>query len=123
MDFQKVKTLLLSKPGAWEDFPFGPDALVFKVANKMFALIGIEHDPLQMNLKCDPEHGEGLRAIYPSVLPGYHMNKRHWNTIILDGSVPEEVIAEMIDDSYSLVFQTLTKKEQENILSQPIGNK
>lgn len=115
MNFQKLQTYLISKLGAWEDFPFDNNTLVLKVGPKMFALIGLEHDPLKIGLKCDPEHAEGLRAIYPAVEPAYHMHKRHWNTVTLDGSIPDDVIYEMIDDSYELVFESLTRKQREDI--------
>ena len=78
----------------------------------MIALVGLEDDPLRINLKCDPEHAEALRAMYPAVLPGYHMHKRHWNTVILDDSLPEDLLIEMVDDSYDLVFKSLTKAVQ-----------
>ena len=115
MDFHSLKDYLLGKKGAKEDFPFDPHTLVLKVMSKMFALIALEEDPLRINLKCDPEHAEALRAIYPAVLPGYHMDKRHWNTIILDGSIPDEVIHEMIDDSYALVVKGLRRADREKL--------
>ncbi|HDQ44319.1 MAG TPA: MmcQ/YjbR family DNA-binding protein [bacterium] len=103
MELERLRDHLKQKPGATEEIPFGPGVLVYKVRNKMFALLAWEEDPLRINLKCDPEHAEGLRAIYPAVLPGYHMNKRHWNSVVLDGSIPPDVLEEMIADSYSLV--------------------
>ena len=83
--------------------PFGPDTLVFKVAGKVFLLAGIDSKPLEFNVKCDPDKAEELRAAYPCVLPGYHMNKKHWNTIIVDGSVSSGLLKEWMDDSYGLV--------------------
>ena len=115
MTFPKLLTHLLSKKGAWEDFPFDMETLVIKAGPKMFALIGLEYDPLKIGLKCDPEHAEGLRAIYPAVEPAYHMHKRHWNTVTLDGSIPDKVIYEMIDESYELVIRSMTKAERENL--------
>ena len=115
MTFQKLQNYLLSKKGAREDFPFDINTLVIKVGPKMFALISLENDPLTINLKCDPEHAEALRAIYPAVRPGDHMNKRHWNTVLLDGSIPDEVIYEMIDESYDLVVMSLTRAEREGL--------
>jgi predicted DNA-binding protein (MmcQ/YjbR family) len=115
MTFEKLMQYIHAKKGAWDDFPFDMETLVIKVGPKMFALIGLENDPLRMNLKCDPQHAEGLRAIYPAVQPGYHMHKRHWNTVILDGSIPDDVIYEMIDESYELVFKSLTKQQREEL--------
>ena len=109
MNFELLRTYLLQKPGTTEDFPFDNVTLVIKVCGKMFALLGINNDPLRINLKCDPIKAEFLRQRYAAVLPGYHMNKRHWNTVVLDGSIPELEIYSMIDDSYDLVVQGLPK--------------
>ena len=109
MDYETLRTYLLSKPGASGDFPFDPVTLVAKVGDKMFALVGIDATPLRVNLKCRPEQAEVLRELYPAVLPGYHMNKRHWNTVVLDGSLPDEDVLGMIDDSYELVCQGLPR--------------
>lgn len=106
---------LLSKPGSVEERPFGPETMVFKVMGKMFALVSPTEDPLRMNLKCDPFLAELLREKHEAVIPGYHMNKRHWNTIILDGSVPEEEVLEMIDASYQLVVKGLKKADREKL--------
>lgn len=103
MNFETIRKYLLGKPEAAEEFPFGPSAMVFKVSGKMFALIAVHEMPLRINLKCDPELALHLRAAYSAVQPGYHMNKKHWNTITLDGSLPDEEILTMIDDSYDLV--------------------
>ena len=103
MEFENLLKYLLDKPGASEDFPFGPSAMVFKVKGKMFALIAVEETPLRINLKCDPELALHLRAAYSAVQPGYHMNKKHWNTVTLDGSLTDGEILTMIDDSYDLV--------------------
>lgn len=103
MNFETLVEYLHLKPGATEEFPFGPSTMVFKVRGKMFALIAVQDTPLRINLKCDPELALHLRAAYPAVQPGYHMNKKHWNTITLDGSLPDEEILTMIDDSYDLV--------------------
>lgn len=112
MDFEALRSYLLSKPESVEDFPFDTVTLVFKVAGKMFALLGINDDPLRINLKCDPHKAELLRQQYPAVLPGYHMNKRHWNTVVLDGSVSEMALKEMIDESYELVVKGLPKSRR-----------
>ena len=109
MDFDVLRRSLLGKPGAVEDFPFDSVTLVIKVGGKMFALTNITEVPLRINLKCDPIKAEFLRAHYSSVIPGYHMNKKHWNTVILDGSIPESEVCSMIDDSYALVVKGLPK--------------
>jgi len=109
MDLERLRAYLLAKPGAVEDFPFDPVTLVVKVGGKMFALVGLDETPLRLNLKCDPLKAEVLREYYPAVLPGYHMNKRHWNTLVLDGSIPTDDVLAMIDESYQLVVQGLSK--------------
>jgi predicted DNA-binding protein (MmcQ/YjbR family) len=93
----------LSKPDVEESFPFGPDVLVLKVKGKVFLLISLNSYPIQFNVKCEPERAILLREEYASIIPGYHMNKKHWNTIILDGSLPSSLILELIDHSYDLV--------------------
>ncbi|MEP6673851.1 MAG: MmcQ/YjbR family DNA-binding protein [Ferruginibacter sp.] len=105
----------MSKPAAEETLPFGPDTLVFKVMGKVFLLCGLDSDPLQFNVKCDPDLAVELREEYPSVQPGYHMNKKHWNTIIADGSVPMKKLKEWIDQSYDLIVQSLPKKDKEQL--------
>jgi predicted DNA-binding protein (MmcQ/YjbR family) len=99
----------LSFPGAEETFPFGPNTSVFKVAGKMFALSHLGADQLRVSLKCEPALAEQLREAHAHVIPGYHLNKRHWNTVIIDGSLPERVIKDMIEDSYDLVVSGLPK--------------
>lgn len=108
-NLETLRTVLLDKRGSTEDQPFGPDSLVFKVMGKMYALIAWEETPLRITLKCDPDDALSLRDQYEAVQPGYYMNKRHWNTISLDGSIPEAEILEMIDDSYALVVKGLKK--------------
>lgn len=103
MDLPDVIAHILSKPGAGESTPFGPDTLVYKVGGKMFALTTPDEYPARLNLKCDPERAVELRDEYESIIPGYHMNKRHWNTLILDGGVPSKLVRELIDHSYDLV--------------------
>ena len=115
MDFKILKNYLLKKTCAKEDFPFGPSVLVFKVLNKMFAFIAWDEDPLRISLKCDPEHAQALRAIYPSVKPSSHF-KDHWNTVTLDGSIRNDMIFEMIDDSYNLVVQKLNKEDRQKLI-------
>lgn len=112
MDFTSLRAYLLDKAGSYEEFPFGPSVLVFKVMGKMFALVSLEERPLRINLKCDPELALHLRAAYPAVQPGYHMNKKHWNTVILNGSIPREVLLAMVDDSYNLVINALKKADR-----------
>ena len=109
MEVETLRTYLIEKQGASEDRPFGPEAMVFKVMGKMFALVGWKQDPLRVTLKCDPDDALALRDQYEAVQPGYYMNKRHWNTITLDGSIPHEEILRMIDSSYSLVVRGLKK--------------
>lgn len=112
MDLPEVIDHFLSKPGAEETTPFGPDVLVYKVSGKMFALTVPEDFPARINLKCDPERAVLLREEYEAVIPGYHMNKRHWNTVILDGSLPSKLVRELIDHSYELVAASLPKKKK-----------
>jgi predicted DNA-binding protein (MmcQ/YjbR family) len=97
----------LSFTGAEETFPFGPETSVFKVAGKMFALSQLGADSLRVSLKCEPELAEALRATHAAVIPGYHLNKRHWNTVIIDGSIPDDAVRDMIEDSYDLVVGKL----------------
>lgn len=133
MDMNEAKRYLLSKPETILDFPFGRDVCVFKVKSKMFATLALgkmgkggnmekgddansANKHWWMNLKCDPDEAAILRDIFPSVIPGYHMNKALWNTIILDGSIPKGEIERMIDNSFLLVVSKMTKKDQTSIL-------
>jgi predicted DNA-binding protein (MmcQ/YjbR family) len=109
VDKYELKTRCLGWPGASEEFPFGDEVSVFKVSGKMFALCALDGEPLQLSLKCDPEFAVQLRSAYPAVTPGYHLNKRHWNTITLDGSLPDEMVADLLGDSYDLVVASLPK--------------
>jgi len=113
MNIEQLQEYCLQKPGVEESFPFGPDTLVFKVGGKLFLLAGLDSEPLQFNVKCDPEKAVELREEYACVLPGYHMNKKHWNTIIIDGSVPTRLIKEWIDHSYQLIVSSLPKKTRD----------
>jgi len=115
MTLQELKAYLLSKTESREDLPFGPDVLVFKVVNKIFALVSWEKTPMAISLKCDPERAMGLRIMFNGVTPGYHLNKDHWNTIVLDGSVPEPFLKDMIDESYRLVVKGLKKADKERL--------
>lgn len=117
MKYAAARTYLLSRAEAQEDFPFGPDVAVMKVAGKMFATLSRNKGVAQMNLKCDPQEALMLRDIFPSVLPGYHMNKRHWNTVVLDGSIPRSELERMIDNSYALVVRGLTAAQRRALSS------
>jgi len=112
MDFDAARSYLTRRPEAVEDFPFGPDVYVYKIGGRMFATL-VESDGLaRMNVKCDPDEALFLRDTFPAVRPGYHMNKRHWNTVILDGSIPRGEIERMIDRSYGLVVRKLPRSER-----------
>ena len=103
----------LGKPWAVEDYPYGEDVAVFKVGGRGFALCGLRDDPPTVSLKCDPEEALALRAAHPAVTPGYHLNKRHWNTVVLDGSIDDAEGAEMVDASYDLVVAGLPRRERD----------
>jgi len=109
MNPAELRKHCLSLAGAEETFPFGPETSVFKVGGKMFALSQLDADSLRVSVKCDPELAEGLRAAHDAVIPGYHLNKRHWNTVIIDGSLPDDAIQDMIEDSYDLVVSKLPR--------------
>jgi predicted DNA-binding protein (MmcQ/YjbR family) len=104
-----------AKPGSSENYPFGDEVAVFKVAGRMFALVPLGQSPGSVSLKCDPHLAAGLRARYAAVTPGYHLNKRHWNTVALDGSVPDDELLELIDHSYELVVARLTRAERNGL--------
>jgi predicted DNA-binding protein (MmcQ/YjbR family) len=105
----------LAQPEAVEEFPFTPEHSVFKVAGKMFALSALGRKPLEINLKCDPDMALQFRESYEAVRPGYHMNKRHWNTITIGGDVPDRLVRDMIEDSYDLVVESLPKRTRERL--------
>jgi predicted DNA-binding protein (MmcQ/YjbR family) len=107
-----LREYCLSLPGSVETFPFGPETSVFKVAGKMFALSQLARRPLRVSLKCEPGLAEHLREAHAAVLPGYHLNKRHWNTVIIDGSLPEQMVKDMIEDSYDLVVSKVGRAER-----------
>jgi predicted DNA-binding protein (MmcQ/YjbR family) len=117
MDLETFCKYCLAKSGVTEDFPFGEDTLVFKVIGKIFAITSFDQ-PLSVNLKCDPEKALELRERYDEVQPGYHMNKKHWNTVNFEGSIPVRELKELIDHSYELVVNSLTKKLRNNLLNQ-----
>ena len=111
MNIEELRDYCISKKGVTESFPFDEVTLVFKVMGKMFALTNLEGE-FTINLKCDPEKAEELRAEFPSVIPGYHMSKKHWNTVIIDGTIKDSLIYQWIDDSYNLVVDSLPKKDR-----------
>jgi predicted DNA-binding protein (MmcQ/YjbR family) len=115
MNVEKFRDYCLKKPAVTEGTPFGPEDIVFKVEGKMFALLALDEVPPACNLKCDPDLALELRDRYEQVQPGYHMNKKHWNTVVLDGVIPEKEIRKMIDDSYALVVQSLPKAKREKL--------
>ncbi|MGJ8657174.1 MAG: MmcQ/YjbR family DNA-binding protein [Akkermansiaceae bacterium] len=115
MDLDQLIQQCMSYPEVEETSPFGPDTLVYKVCGKMFALTSPDSFPTAVNLKCDPDRALELRDEYDAVKPGYHMNKKHWNTVTLDGSVPSKLIEEMIVESLRLVVQSLKKADRERI--------
>jgi predicted DNA-binding protein (MmcQ/YjbR family) len=109
MDQHELKARCLALPGVGEDFPFGDEVSVFKVGGKMFALCSLDAQPLQLSVKCDPDLAVQLRVAHPAIAPGYHLNKRHWNTITLDGSLPDQMVTDLLGDSYDLVVASLPK--------------
>jgi predicted DNA-binding protein (MmcQ/YjbR family) len=112
MNSAELRDRCLSFTGAEETFPFGPQTSVFKVGGKMFALSQLGADSLRVSLKCEPRLAEALRAAHEAVIPGYHLNKRHWNTVIIDGSLSDEAIGDMIEDSYDLVVSKLPRSRR-----------
>lgn len=112
MDLESLREYCLSKKGVEETLPFGPETLVYKVMGKMFLLSGFEYNPVQYNVKCDPEKAIALREEFACVLPAYHMNKTHWNTIVADGTLSQKKQFELIDHSYQLVVASLPKRVQ-----------
>jgi predicted DNA-binding protein (MmcQ/YjbR family) len=115
MNIEELRDYCISKKGVEETLPFGPDTLVFKVMGKMFLLTGLDSDSLEFNVKCDPEKAIELREQFTCVLPGFHMNKKHWNTIIANGSVSDKQLIEWIDHSYELVVDGLSKAEKKKL--------
>jgi predicted DNA-binding protein (MmcQ/YjbR family) len=112
MDARQLRERCLSFAGARETFPFGPENSVFKVEGKVFALSRLSRQPLRVSLKCEPLLAERLREAHAAVIPGYHLNKRHWNTVIIDGSLPDTLINDMVEDSYDLVVSKLSRVRQ-----------
>ena len=114
MDIEKLREYCLSKNNATEDFPFDESTLAFRIKGKMFCLIDVEN-PGTINLKCDPERALELREEYEEIIPGFHMNKKHWNTVDISGTLKDNFICELIDHSYDLVVKTLPKKLKADI--------
>lgn len=117
MNIEDIREYCLTKPGATEELPFGPDTLVFKVGGKVFLLVGLDQiDALCFNVKCDPHVAVDLRHDYPqTVIPGYHMNKRHWNTVYCNRELPDGRLKSFIDESYLLVYSSLSRSVKESI--------
>lgn len=115
MNVEEFRDYCLAKKHVTESFPFDKETLVFKVADKMFALIGLEQKPSRVNLKCNPEKSIELREQYPEIYAGYHMSKKHWNTLIIEGNLTNKLIKELVDHSYNLVVQGMAKKKQKEL--------
>ena len=115
MTSAELRRCCLGKPGAVEDFPFGEQVSVFKVAGKMFALSDLDGHPLEVSLKCDPDLADALRSQHPAIRAGYHLNKRHWNTVTLDDSIDDDEIENMIQDSYDLVAAKLPRAQRDDL--------
>jgi len=115
MNIEQLRDYCLSKAGAEETLPFGPDTLVYKAGGKVFLLVGLENEELRFNVKCDPDKAIELREQFSCVMPGYHMNKKHWNTIVADGSVSSKQLKEWIDHSYTLIIDSLPKKIRDEL--------
>lgn len=117
MNIEEIREYCMAKPGVTEGFPFDETTLVFKVMNKMFALVGLERTPLFINLKCDPDRAIELRGHYEDIQPGWHMHKAQWNSVYFTGSLSGNLVLELIDHSYELVVLGLKKKDRENLFS------
>ena len=115
MDIMTYRDHCLSKKGVTEETPFGPDTLVFKVVGKMFSATSLNAEEFRCNVKCDPIYAEEQRDEYPDIIPGWHMNKKHWNTLYCERELDDKKIKELIDDSYNLVVSKLTKKQKEEL--------
>ncbi len=110
MNVEEIRVYCIAKPDVEEGFPFGPETLVFKANGKIFLLMSLDEAPLQFNVKCNPERAVELREQHSCILPGYHMNKQHWNTVIIDNSLTRKQLQELIDHSYELVYKHKNKK-------------
>jgi predicted DNA-binding protein (MmcQ/YjbR family) len=110
-----LRALCMGFTGAEETYPFSPDATVFKVRGTIFAIAHLDGEPQRISLKCEPALAEQLRGDHAAVTPGYHLNKRHWNTVVVDGSVPEQLLRDMVEDSYDLVVESLPKRIRDDL--------
>ena len=110
-----LRKLCLGFPGSSETFPFGPEHSVFKVEGKLFAISALAASPLKVSLKCEPDLAEQLRAAHDAIAPGYHLNKRHWNTVTLDGSVSDAMVRDMVEDSYDLIVAAMPRAVRERL--------
>ena len=120
MNARDLRDWCLQHEGSSEDFPFTHEHSVFKVHGKMFAISALEREPLEVSVKCEPELAVELRNSYPAIRPGYHLNKRHWNTITIDGSLPNQLVRDLIEDSYDLVVSALPKRVQNELGWPPV---
>ena len=116
-NIEELRAYCMHKTAVEESMPFDDTTLVFKVGNKMFALVALDAQPLRINLKCDPERAQELREKYDNIIPGYHMNKKHWNTVIIDRNLPPGLLTELIDHSYELVWNSLSKAKRKSLES------
>ena len=116
MNRTELEALLFAQPAAWDSYPFGEQWQVFKVRDKLFAVVAERDGRLSVNLKCDPVEAQMLRDIFPEVTPGYHMNKRHWNTVYLDGELPTGEVARMVENSWALVVKGLKRADREAVM-------
>lgn len=119
MNIEAFREYCLQKPGVTEGFPFGGDTLVFKVMGKMFAATGLDSEAFRVNLKCEPQRALRLREQHPEVQPGYHMNKKHWNTVDFEGGLSEALLLELTDHSYELVTAKLPKAQRQALQQKP----
>ena len=117
LSLEVIKAYCLAKPGSSAGYPFGEGTLVFKVLDRMYALCSEDERPLRINLKCDPDDALALRAQYSAIIPGYHMNKKHWNSLIMDGSLQDSLVFELIDHSYQLVISKMSQAKQRKLRS------
>jgi len=115
MDIESLREYCLKKPAVEETFPFGPETLVYKVGGKIFLITSLDSESFRFSVKCDPEKVIELRERYECVQPGYHLNKKHWNTILVDGTVSNSILKEWIDDSYHLIVESLPAKAREQV--------
>jgi predicted DNA-binding protein (MmcQ/YjbR family) len=116
VDVAELRRWCLAQRGAVEDFPFGPETSVFRVGGKIFAISALDRTPLEVSVKCEPELARQLRGAYAAIRPGYHLNKRHWNTVTLDGSLSDQLVRDLIEDSYDLVVSALPKRARASAL-------